>query len=47
MCETCIEIDKKIEHYRRFLEQPFDPLTIERIKGLIADLERQKKALHP
>jgi hypothetical protein len=47
MCEKCTELDEKIEHYRRFASYPFDPLTTERIKDLIAELEQQKKALHP
>ena len=47
MCDKCNEIDEKIEHYRRFAEQPFDALTVERVKSLLVDLEKQKQALHP
>jgi hypothetical protein len=47
MCNKCAELDKKIAHFRRFVTgYLFDPLTDERIKGLIRDLERQKQALH-
>jgi hypothetical protein len=46
MCKQCDECEKKISHYRGFLIQPFDSLTIERIKALILDLEKRKAALH-
>ena len=46
MCEECRALEKKIEHYRQFLAQPFDPLTTERIKTAITDLEKQKDAMH-
>jgi hypothetical protein len=47
MCDKCKEFDEKIAHYRRFATYPFDALTVERISGLIANLEKQKQALHP
>ena len=46
MCEKCIELEAKINHYRDFTKQRFDPLTEQRIKELIAELERQKEAMH-
>ncbi len=47
MCNKCVELDKKITHFRRFVTgYLFDPLTDDRIKGLIRDLERQKEAFH-
>ena len=46
MCDQCDKLKEKIAHYRVFLNQRFDTLTEERIKALIADLERQKAAMH-
>jgi len=46
MCLECQEIEKQIAHYRRFLQQRFDVLTETRIQELIADLQRQKDAMH-
>jgi hypothetical protein len=47
MCEKCIEIDKRIERYRRILRLISDQITIEQSKELIADLQAQKASLHP
>jgi hypothetical protein len=47
MCDKCVEIDKKIEHYRRLASQITDQQFIERALALIAELEGNKKALHP
>ena len=47
MCDTCAELDKKIEHYRRMLLSIGDQITVERIEALIADLQAQKATLHP
>ena len=47
MCETCNELDKRIEHYEKIALSLNDQLTVERIKALIAKLEAQKNALHP
>jgi hypothetical protein len=47
MCEKCVEIDKTIERYRRILLAISDPITIDRTKDLIADLQAQKAAFHP
>jgi hypothetical protein len=46
MCEQCDQFQKQILHYRQLLRQGFDPLTEERIKAAIVDLERSKEALH-
>ena len=46
MCETCKELDKKIEHYETIALSLNDQLTVDRIKALIAKLDAQKKALH-
>jgi hypothetical protein len=40
MCDECQELERKIQHYGRFTEQPLGPLTIERIKATIKDLEK-------
>jgi hypothetical protein len=42
MCEECFELEKKISHYRGFLTHRFDPLTEERIKQAVRDLEHRK-----
>ena len=47
MCERCAEIDKTIGRYQGILLAIGDPLTIDRTKELIADLQAQKAALHP
>jgi hypothetical protein len=46
MCDKCIELDGKIEHYQRICASITDQLTIDRIKELIRDLYEQKIALH-
>jgi hypothetical protein len=47
MCDKCVEIDKRIEHYRDIAARLLDPLTIERIAELIAELVAEKALLHP
>ena len=47
MCDECVEIDKKIMHYRGLTLGIGDPPTVETIKGLIAELEARKRTLHP
>jgi hypothetical protein len=47
MCDKCVEIDEKVEHYRRLVALITDQLTNERLGELIADLLAQKVALHP
>jgi hypothetical protein len=46
MCDQCDKLKEKIARYRPFLDQRFDPLTEQRIKALIADLEWQKQTMH-
>jgi hypothetical protein len=46
MCEQCQNLQKKIQHYRWFTAQGFDPLTIERIKAMIQELEQRLQVLH-
>jgi hypothetical protein len=47
MCEKCAELDETIRRCRRISDSINDQLTIDRLKGMIADLEVQKAALHP
>jgi hypothetical protein len=47
MCDKCIELDKKIEHYRQLAERVRDPLLTEGVGQLIEGMEAQKAALHP
>jgi hypothetical protein len=47
MCDKCDEIDKKIERYRRLARQVTDQPFNERALVVIADLEGNKRTLHP
>jgi hypothetical protein len=47
MCEKCVEIDKKLEQYRRLASSITDQLTIDRINKLIKDKAAEKATLHP
>ena len=47
MCEKCIELDKKIEHYGQLAARVGDPLLTEGVGQLIREIEAQKAALHP
>jgi hypothetical protein len=45
MCETCAELDKKIERYERAVVSV--AVTVERLMAMVKDLREQKAALHP
>lgn len=47
MCEQCVEIDKKIEHYRRLASRLTDQATLDGSKQLIERMQACKVALHP
>jgi hypothetical protein len=47
MCAKCIAIDKRLERLRYLQGRLTDPQTLDAIVGLTAELEAQKKALHP
>jgi hypothetical protein len=47
MCEKCVEIDGKIEHYRQLSGLITDQPTLDGIKRLIEQMEAEKQALHP
>jgi hypothetical protein len=46
MCQSCVEIDKRIERYRELLRSTTDLAEIERINGLIAKLYADRVQLH-
>jgi hypothetical protein len=46
MCQSCVEIDKRVERHRELLRSTTDPAEIERINRLIAQLYRDRVLLH-
>jgi hypothetical protein len=46
MCEKCIELDGKIDHYRRLAWRVTDPRTVDGINELIEKMMTEKVALH-
>lgn len=46
MCEKCIEIDAKIEHYQRLLSMVTDQATLDAIKKLVEQMKAEKVTLH-
>jgi ribosomal protein S27AE len=46
MCESCIEIDRTIGRYRRFLKSPLDPLTMARVTEALYEMAERKESLH-
>jgi hypothetical protein len=47
MCEKCVEIDGKISHYQWIRGRLVDLQTHKAIDDLIAELDAEKRALHP
>jgi hypothetical protein len=47
MCEKCVELDGKIEHYQRMSARITDQAALDGIKELIERIKSQKAALHP
>lgn len=47
MCEMCTDLDRRIQKFRRFMAEPFDTLTIERLRISIVEMEAAKAELHP
>jgi hypothetical protein len=47
MCDQCVELDKKIEHYEKIAGSISDRLTLDRIKQLVEQMKAIKAALHP
>jgi hypothetical protein len=46
VCQSCIDIDKKIEQQQKLLRSKTDPDEIERINLLIAELYRERVRSH-
>jgi hypothetical protein len=47
MCEKCVELDGKIEHYQRMASRMTDQAMLDGIKELIEQMKALKAALHP
>jgi hypothetical protein len=47
MCDKCVELDGKIEHFQHLLSTITDQRTLDGIKELIERMKAQKAALHP
>ena len=47
MCEKCVVLDSKIEHYRVLASRITDQPTLDGINQLIERMQAQKAALHP
>jgi len=47
MCEICAELDRKIVHLRRMVEQFTDPGTINAAEIMIKEIEAEKAQHHP
>ena len=46
MCQSCVEIDKRVERHLELLRSTTDPVEIERIKRLISELYTDRVRLH-
>ena len=46
MCQSCAEIDKRVEQRLELLRSTTDPAEIERIKRLISELYADRVRLH-
>jgi hypothetical protein len=46
MCQSCLEIDKRVERYRQLQRSTADPVEVERINLLIARLYAERVRLH-
>jgi hypothetical protein len=47
MCEKCLELDGKIEHYRGIASRITEEAMIRGIKVLIETAKARRAALHP
>jgi len=47
MCDQCVELDRKLERYRRIAASINDRLTIDGLSQLIKETEAEKARLHP
>jgi beta-phosphoglucomutase-like phosphatase (HAD superfamily) len=46
MCDKCVELDSKIEHYRFMASRITDQPLLDGIKELIERMQAQKAAFH-
>jgi hypothetical protein len=46
MCQSCIDIDARIERHRELMGSAADPAEVERIRRLIAQLYQDRVRLH-
>jgi hypothetical protein len=46
MCQSCLEIDQRVELHRELLRSTTGPAEIERIHRLIAELHADRVRLH-
>jgi hypothetical protein len=46
MCQSCVDIDKRVGRHLELLRATSDPTEIERIKRLIAQLYADRVRLH-
>jgi hypothetical protein len=46
MCEECKAVQLRIDQFKRVLNYGFDPLTEQRLRDAIKELERHKAELH-
>jgi hypothetical protein len=47
MCEKCVELDGKIEHYQRMASRMTDQAMLDGIKELTEQMKALKAAPHP
>jgi hypothetical protein len=47
MCDKCVKLDKKIEHYETMIVSIGDRVTVDRLMAMVENLQRQKAELHP
>jgi len=46
MCEQCKNLQKQIDEFSRVLQHQLDPLTEQRLKAAVAEMEKRKAELH-
>jgi ribosomal protein S27AE len=46
MCDICDELDRKIAQHRRFLAEPLDALTKERVSEGLKKFSEQRASMH-
>ena len=47
MCEKCVEVDRRIEHYQNLSSCVTDQIAQEGVRILIAKYRADRKAMHP